>query len=72
MAAKRMYTYAELATELGVPLSTLYSMKSRGELPFVQLGRRLIRFPSDQIKKWLDERAVAPTRKPGHTLHGHT
>jgi excisionase family DNA binding protein len=57
-----MLTYAELAAELNVPIGTLYSLKSRGELPFVQLGRRLIRFPADQIEKWLEARAVLPSK----------
>lgn len=60
---KKMLTYPELAAVLNVPLGTLYSLKSRGELPFVRLGRRLIRFPADQIEKWIKERSVAATKK---------
>jgi len=53
--------YHWLSVRLGVKRSTLQSKVSRGEIPCVRLGPRLVRFDEAVIERWLSERSVAGT-----------
>ena len=55
-----LLTYRDVATLLGVRLGTVYSMVARRQIPFVRIGRRLVRFSKRRTKEWLDARAVEP------------
>lgn len=57
---RKMLSYSEAAEKLGVKLGTLYSMVSGARVPFVRLGPRLVRFPEDELDRWLHERLVMP------------
>ena len=54
----RLLNYDETADLLGLRLSTLYSMVSRGQIPHVRLGPRLVRFDAEVLHAWLDARRV--------------
>jgi excisionase family DNA binding protein len=56
-----LLTVKELATYLGVPRSTLYGWKYRGDgPPAIRVGR-LLRYRSYEVERWLD----AQTRNGG-------
>ncbi len=57
----RLMTYEQTANLLGLRLSTLYSMVSRGQIPHVRLGPRLVRFDAEVLHAWLDARRVDVT-----------
>lgn len=49
----QVLTYKQTAEVLGLPLGTLYSMVSKGQIPHFRMGGRLVRFSKDEIEKWL-------------------
>ena len=55
-----LMNYADTAELLGLKTSTLYAMVSRQQIPYVRLGKRLVRFDRDQLLEWLTERTVVP------------
>ena len=55
-----LMNYADTAELLGLKTSTLYAMVSRQQIPYVRLGKRLVRFDRDQLLAWLSERTVVP------------
>jgi len=57
---KTLMTYQDLHRRWQVPLGTLYSWVSRGELPAIRLGRRVVRFSPELINN-LEERARRST-----------
>jgi excisionase family DNA binding protein len=54
----RLMTYQETANRLGLCLSTLYAMVSRGQIPHIRLGPRLVRFDTDEVHAWISARRV--------------
>ena len=53
-------TYEGLCKLLGMRRGTLYSLVSRGQIPFTRLTARIVRFHKPTILKWLANRAVSP------------
>lgn len=51
----QLLTPQELASELGVKLSTIYHWSHIGFIPTVKLGR-LIRFRRSSVMRWLEKR----------------
>jgi excisionase family DNA binding protein len=56
LMALQKYEWLEKRTNILRP--TLASMVHRGTIPYVRLGKRLVRFDEDEIERWLTERAV--------------
>ena len=67
----KLLTYAELATFLSMPVGTVYYLVHRRQIPFVRLGRRLVRFRRSQIEQWLISNTGVPA-EDGRTLRGVT
>lgn len=59
MVDDEMLTYQGASELLGVKVNTLYSMVARGQLPFVRMGPRLVRFSRAALLEWVRERSVA-------------
>ena len=57
----RLHDYSWLERVTGVGRGTLASMVSRGQLPHVRLGPRLVRFDENVIEQWLTTRSQAVT-----------
>jgi excisionase family DNA binding protein len=55
-----LFTYREAAKLLGVAVGTIYSMVHRRQIPFLRLGRRLVRFSERRLNEWLRERSIEP------------
>lgn len=53
-------TYDQIASELGVPKATVYAWVHRKQIPFIRLGKRLVRFSRQAISEWIRERTFAP------------
>lgn len=51
----------EAANCLGVSLRTLMAWKDAGEIPFVMLSERVLRFAVADLEAWISERS---TRRP--------
>ncbi|MDR2762006.1 MAG: helix-turn-helix domain-containing protein [Planctomycetaceae bacterium] len=47
----------ELAIMLGVSVKTVWNLEKRGELPHVNIGRRVL-FPVDEMRRWISERTI--------------
>ena len=50
-----------LEAHLQIDRKTVYAMASRGELPYVRIGRA-IRFPKRQVLAWLAQHTYIPPR----------
>jgi excisionase family DNA binding protein len=60
-----LMTPAELAGFLKVPVSRVYAMTHRHEVPFIKLSHRCLRFSRAEVKDWLQKK-----REPeGETEH---
>lgn len=55
-------TYAELSEATNLPVGTLYHRVAKKQIPHVRLGRRLVRFDSDEIARWLKAQEVTAAR----------
>ncbi len=56
--AEPLLTYSQVAAELHVKKGTLFYWVARGEIPYVRLGPRTVRFRRDELMRWLEARAV--------------
>ncbi len=61
-----LYGYEWLEARLGVKRATLASWVSRGRIPHVRLGDRLVRFDEAEIEAWLGQRRVAVGERRRH------
>ncbi|KAA3656669.1 MAG: helix-turn-helix domain-containing protein [Calditrichaeota bacterium] len=50
----RLMTAKQLSTYLSFPLSTIYLMVEKREIPFKRFGRKSIRFDRKEIDQWID------------------
>ena len=64
-----MMTYDQVAVLLSVPKGTLYSWRSRGLIPYVRVGRRLIRFRRSELEAWLAGKSVYPQQQQEERLN---
>ena len=51
-----LWTVAEVAEYLGVPVATIYAWRSRGACPPAFRVGRYLRFRSEEVAAWLDGR----------------
>jgi excisionase family DNA binding protein len=56
--------YKEAAIILKLPVSTLYSLVRRKQIPHFRLGPRTVRFSRREIAGWLAQSRVAPANEP--------
>ena len=55
MSLDGMFTTKELAAHLALSQSTLRAWRLRGEgPPFIRLGARNVRYPLDQLERWIE------------------
>ena len=57
--AGRLLTEREVADYLAISPETLRRLRYAGEIPYVPLGRRLVRYRREDLDRWLNERTVA-------------
>ena len=57
-ARPRYFTKAEMAEMLQVSLRTITEMMSRGELAYLKIGGRLVRFRLEDVERRLNETAL--------------
>ncbi len=50
---RQLLTYDDVSKWLRVKIGTLYSWVSRGRIPFIRLGDRVVRFDADVIASWV-------------------
>lgn len=50
--------YAGAAAFLGVKISTLRSLVSRGQVPHLRLTARLVVFELEALERWIDSKRV--------------
>ena len=63
----KLVTYKEAATFLGIPVSTMYALKSRDRLPrgaVIVYGPRFVRFDLEKLKEYVEECRGAENAKP--------
>ena len=52
----------EAAQSLGVSLRTVMAWVGAGEIPFVRIGERNLRFPLEALREWVAARTSWPTQ----------
>ena len=62
MKERKLLSAADLADELGVPLSTLYGWRYRGVGPASIRVGRLLRYRRSDVDAWLAEQTDSPRR----------
>ena len=60
----RLVTAKELATTLQLNEQTVYRLARKGEIPFVRIGNKAIRFDLDRVKEALEAKSRVPNRSP--------
>ena len=50
----RLLTAKQVSIYLGFPLSTIYTMVEKKQIPFKRFGKKAIRFDRRAIDKWVD------------------
>lgn len=50
----RLLTARQLAGYLSFPLSTIYAMVQKQEIPFKRFGKMAVRFDVHDIDEWID------------------
>lgn len=58
IAVPRRLNYPEAAAFVGVKLSTLRSLVSRGQVPHIRLTARLVVFDEKSLGAWLESKRV--------------
>ena len=64
--AKRFWTAEEVEQEFGVTRKTLYRWRQFGLGPRAIRVGRWLRYPADEIEKWVAERAAAEKARYGN------
>lgn len=59
---RNLHGYKGTSQLTGLPTGTLYSLVSRGQIPHIRLGPRLVRFDEDEILKWLKKHEIAVSK----------
>ena len=59
-ALGNLYTVSQVAELLGVSEKQVFSLKARGKLPFIRIGRST-RFEASDIRQFIDERKQVVT-----------
>ena len=59
-AIGNLYTVNQVAEVLGVSEKQVFSLKARGKLPFIRIGRST-RFEASDIRQFIDERKQVVT-----------
>jgi excisionase family DNA binding protein len=49
-----------LVSRLGLKPGTIDMLVHRGQIPFVRLGKRIVRFDPAEIEKWVDSGRMKP------------
>lgn len=68
--APRLVDYATAARYLGVPIGTLRSMVSRGQVPHVRLSARVVRFELADLDALIETRRVPANGGKGYLRRG--
>jgi excisionase family DNA binding protein len=55
---ERLLTPAEASQLLNVKTGTLYAWAHRGQIPYVRMGIRYIRFSESALQRWVEERTI--------------
>lgn len=58
--AEVLLTYKEVQSEFSLPRGTLFFWVHNHQIPHLRLGPRTVRFRRSELRRWLDQRAVAP------------
>jgi excisionase family DNA binding protein len=52
----RLMDVKTLSSLLSVKPKTIYDWVHKDYIPYIKLGRRLVRFDADEIRKWLENK----------------
>jgi excisionase family DNA binding protein len=55
---ERLLDYNSLSEATGLPVRTLRTLANRGQIPFLKLGHRLVRFQPSKVFRALERRTV--------------
>ena len=69
---ENLIEYRTLAKRWSIPVGTIYSMVSRGQIPHIRLGPRTVRFDPTELEQWLRARRVRPQDPGGSTVPDET
>ncbi len=56
----RLLRTEEVAALLGISRAWVYELVRRGEIPYVKMGKRAVRFPAEELEAWVAARKRLP------------
>ncbi|MFT3912571.1 MAG: helix-turn-helix domain-containing protein [Anaeromyxobacteraceae bacterium] len=56
---KPLLTYMEVAEQYNLKRNTLYALVHQGRIPYVRIGKRLIRFSREDLENWIRAHTVS-------------
>jgi excisionase family DNA binding protein len=62
----QLLTAEQVAAQLALPAPRVYEMARQGSLPFVRIGKKLVRFEQSAINSWIVARRQG--KEPGTSL----
>ena len=62
----KLLTADQVAEQLGLPTARIYEMSRQGKLPFVRVGKKLVRFERTALDAWIVARRQG--KEPGMSL----
>ena len=57
-----LLTAAETAKRIRASKAFVYSEASKGNIPHVRISPKILRFPADELDRYLEARTVIPSR----------
>jgi excisionase family DNA binding protein len=64
----KFLTRHEAAGLLRISDRTLYSLTKNGQVPYIRLGQRCVRYPVDELERWLKEQTIGGHVESGSVL----
>ena len=61
---QRLLRADEVSERTGLPRSTVYALAARHAIPHARFGPRAVRFPEQEIERWLASQVRRPEPQP--------
>lgn len=58
IAPRKFLTRHEAADLLRISDRTLYSLTKSGQVPYIRLGQRCVRYPVEELERWLKQNTL--------------
>ena len=57
---EELLNYKQASSLLNIPISTLYALVSKEQIPFFRASKRIVRFSKSELETWLKAGGLRP------------